>query len=154
MKVAADAALWHPEQGDQVTPGGIGDRDHPRGSSDRQARHEGLVARAQPAEKHITNSFGMKLVLIPAGKFLMGSPAKEAERDDEELQHEVVISKPFYMGAYEVTQGQMQKSPPKYFRPVFDAKNGGGPDHPMENVSFNDVVAFNVPIKSAPLVVR
>jgi formylglycine-generating enzyme required for sulfatase activity len=64
------------------------------------------ASRAQDAEKVITNSIGMKLALIPAGKFTMGSPKMEMERDDEELQHEVAITKPFYMGVYEVTQGQ------------------------------------------------
>jgi formylglycine-generating enzyme required for sulfatase activity len=50
----------------------------------------------------------MKLVLIPAGKFLMGSPKTEAGRNDhtEGLQREVTISKPFYMGICEVTQAQ------------------------------------------------
>ena len=49
----------------------------------------------------------MKLVFIPAGKFLMGSPKAEKDRDEDEgLPHEVMISKPFYMGIYEVTQAQ------------------------------------------------
>lgn len=49
----------------------------------------------------------MKLKLIPAGKFLMGSPDNELERQvDEGPQHEVTISKPFYMGVYGVTQAQ------------------------------------------------
>lgn len=56
--------------------------------------------------KTITNSIGMKLVLIPAGSFVMGSPRGEAERDDKEERHEVSISKPFYMGAFEVTKAQ------------------------------------------------
>ena len=60
-------------------------------------------------DKVITNSIGMKLTLIPAGKFMMGSPADEEERDPEELQHEVIITKPFYMGVYEVTQGQFER---------------------------------------------
>jgi formylglycine-generating enzyme required for sulfatase activity len=55
----------------------------------------------------MTNSIGMKLKLIPAGEFLMGSPADEAERyDDEGPQHRVRITKSFYMGVTEVTQGQ------------------------------------------------
>jgi formylglycine-generating enzyme required for sulfatase activity len=54
----------------------------------------------------ITNSIGMKLKLIPAGEFPMGSPASEANRDDDEHQHRVRISKPFYLGVTEVTQGQ------------------------------------------------
>ena len=55
----------------------------------------------------ITNSIGMKLKLIPAGEFMMGSPADEAGRyDDEGPQHKVRITKPFYMGVTEVTQGE------------------------------------------------
>jgi formylglycine-generating enzyme required for sulfatase activity len=62
-------------------------------------------------EKEINNSIGMKLILIPAGKFLMGSPKDEKGRDDDddETQHEVTISKPFYLGKYEVTRGQFRK---------------------------------------------
>lgn len=51
----------------------------------------------------------MKLALIPAGKFLMGSPKEDTDREGdgrEEPQHEVTISRPFYMGVTEVTQAQ------------------------------------------------
>jgi formylglycine-generating enzyme required for sulfatase activity len=49
----------------------------------------------------------LKLNLIPAGKFLMGSPESENDRRaDEGPQHEVTITKPFYMGVYTVTQAQ------------------------------------------------
>ena len=59
----------------------------------------------------------MKLVLIPAGKFLMGSGVsakqlatqygeKAEDFANEYPQHEVQITKPFYMGVTEVTQGQ------------------------------------------------
>ena len=48
----------------------------------------------------------MKLVLIPAGKFMMGSPATEKDRVKDETQHEVTISKPFYMGITHVTVDQ------------------------------------------------
>ena len=55
----------------------------------------------------ITNSIGMKLVWIPAGEFMMGSPSSEKDRyDDEGPQHRVKISKGFYIGIYEVTVGQ------------------------------------------------
>ncbi len=51
------------------------------------------------APKTIQNSIGMKLALIPAGEFQMGSPAtdKDAE-DDEKPQHSVRITRPFYLG--------------------------------------------------------
>jgi eukaryotic-like serine/threonine-protein kinase len=72
-----------------------------------------------------TNSIGMKLVLIPPGKFIMGSSAENIERainlklawpppdhvfqiKAEGPQHEVEITRPFYMGAHEVTLGQFR----------------------------------------------
>jgi formylglycine-generating enzyme required for sulfatase activity len=67
----------------------------------------GLVdpeVRAQPA-KEITNSVGTKLVLIPAGEFQMGSLASDTEAyNNERPQHRVRLSKPYYLGKYELTQ--------------------------------------------------
>src|SRR5258707_965569 len=58
--------------------------------------------------KAITNSIGMKLVRIPAGKFKMGSPTNEKERSKDEEQHEVEITKEFWMGIHEVTQKEFK----------------------------------------------
>jgi formylglycine-generating enzyme required for sulfatase activity len=100
------------------------------------------AAATQPAtEQVVTNGLDMKLARIPAGKFVMGSPAAEAERDPEELQHEVVITRPFYMGVHEVTQGQYEKlmgKNPSFFGP----KNGGTPDQPVEQVRWAEAVEF------------
>src|SRR6266851_1892108 len=84
----------------------------------------------------------MKLARIPAGKFLMGSPENEPGRQaNEGPQHEVTITKPFHIGVYEVTQAEYEKvtgkNPSK-----FNKDNGGGPDHPVEMVSWDDAVAF------------
>jgi len=58
----------------------------------------------------ITNSIGMKLVYIPPGEFMMGSPPSEIERNsDEGPQHRVKITNGFYMGTTEVTQFQYKK---------------------------------------------
>ncbi len=69
--------------------------------------------RAAPAPlkpaRDTTNSIGMKFVLVPKGKFLMGSPKEEGSHKPDEHQHEVEIVQPFYLGAHEVTQGQYQK---------------------------------------------
>src|SRR6516164_6428849 len=62
------------------------------------------------ASRPVVNSIGMKLVRIPAGKFTMGSPKGELEREDrEEDQHEVQITRAFYLGMYEVTQKQYRE---------------------------------------------
>jgi formylglycine-generating enzyme required for sulfatase activity len=83
------------------------------------------------------NNVKMRLVLIPAGKFMMGSPATEAGRDSEEgPQHEVTISKPFYMGAFEVTQEQYEQVMgvnPSFFK---------GAKNPVETVFWEDAVEF------------
>jgi len=90
----------------------------------------------------ITNSIGIKLKLIPPGEFLMGSQAFGP-------QHKVRITKPFYLGVYEVTQQQYEKvmgATPSYF-----STGGGGADrvsgkdtsgNPVEAVSWRDTVEF------------
>jgi formylglycine-generating enzyme required for sulfatase activity len=95
-------------------------------------------------EKVITNSIGMKLAYIPAGKFMMGSPADEADRDDIEVAHEVTISKPFYMGVYEVTQREfaMLMSGTVKRPSIFNERRNGGPDFPRENILWAEAVGF------------
>ena len=45
---------------------------------------------------------------VPAGKFLMGSPASEAGRSSKEKQHEVRITRPFYIGQCEVRRREFR----------------------------------------------
>jgi formylglycine-generating enzyme required for sulfatase activity len=59
-----------------------------------------------PGGKKITNRLGMELLLIPAGKFRMGSPASEKDLQENENPVEVTLTKAFYMGKTEVTQGE------------------------------------------------
>ena len=90
------------------------------------------------AEKEFTNSIGMKFVLIPAGTFTMGSPSTEPNRWSYETQHQVTISKPYYMQTTVVTQGQWKAvmgSNPSNFTSC-------GDDCPVEQVSWYDVQEF------------
>jgi len=59
--------------------------------------------------KEITNSIGMKLVLIPHGTFTMGSPLEQQGAGIDELPREVTISQDYYLGAFEVTQAQYEQ---------------------------------------------
>src|SRR5262249_28078986 len=105
--------------------------------------------RAQDGDKVLTNSIGMKLARIPAGKFLMGSPPAEAERDPEEMPHEVTIGRPFYLGVHEGTQGQYQQvtgKNPAFFGPKQDRT----PDHPVEQVRWADAVEFCKKLSALP----
>ena len=50
------------------------------------------------------------MVVVPAGKFLMGSPKSEQGRDnDEGPVHLVTIARPFAVGVYEVTRGEYRR---------------------------------------------
>jgi sulfatase modifying factor 1 len=89
----------------------------------------------------LTNSVGMTLALVPAGRFLMGSPESEEDRDDDEVQHAVEISRPFYLGIHPVTQAQYRKVMGKN-PSSFNKRRGGGPGHPVEQVTWEDAVAF------------
>jgi len=93
--------------------------------------------------KEITNSIGIKLVLIPKGTFMMGSPASEERRVGNETQHEVTISKDYYLGVTEVTQGQyekvMGKNPSRF---QGDNLREDSTNHPVEQVSWGDAVDF------------
>ncbi len=75
----------------------------------KRRQRETAEALGIPVEKTLDLGDGvtMKLVLIPAGEFVMGSPADEERRDDDEgPQRRVMLTKPFYVGAYEVTKVQ------------------------------------------------
>jgi len=122
----------------------------PFDAEEAQKLQEVCAARLDRAV-NLTNSIGMKLTLIPAGEFTMGSPEDEVERfrrfdrrfKDEAL-HPVRISRPFYMGACEVTQEQYQRvmgANPSYFSKSGRAGsvNNG---FPVERVTWEDAVEF------------
>ena len=113
--------------------------------------------------KVLTNSIGMKLVLIPKGKFMMGSPPDEKGSEDNERRHEVTISRDYHLGMHEVTQAQykkiMGKNPsdfqedavaerhPETNRVVKDVDSA---NHPVEQVSWEDAVEFCQRLSALP----
>jgi formylglycine-generating enzyme required for sulfatase activity len=78
---------------------------------------------------------GIELVYIPGGHFMMGAPDGEGN-DNENPRHKVRVSG-FWMGKYEVTQGQ--------FEAVMGRNQGyfkGDIRRPVENVSWYDAQSF------------
>jgi formylglycine-generating enzyme required for sulfatase activity len=108
----------------------------------------------------------LKLVLVPAGKFKMGTPKSEVDSIRKQLigpvnkkladeiaanekQHEVEITKPFYMGVYEVTQAEyekvMGKNPSAFSPNGASKKDVSGQDtsqFPVEMVTWDDAMEF------------
>ena len=90
-------------------------------------------------------SVAMDMLWVPAGTFTMGSPTSEAGReDDREDEHNVTLTKGFYLGKYEVTQAQYEavmtgntnglSATPSQF--------AGNPNRPVEKVSWEDAQVF------------
>lgn len=120
----------------------------------------------------LTNSVGMKLKLIPAGTFTMGSERWMRESNNDNPPRPVRLTKAYFLGVHEVTVDQFTRfvaesgykpesetgsgtgydpKEGKNFmtlqarRPEFNWKNPGFPqtaEHPVVNVTWNDAVAY------------
>jgi formylglycine-generating enzyme len=78
----------------------------------------------------------MTFAFVPPGTFLMGSPATEPERTDDETQHRVTLTEGFWLAVHAVTQGQWEavtgRNPSKF----------KGDTLPVETVSWADCQKF------------
>jgi formylglycine-generating enzyme required for sulfatase activity len=121
--------------------------------------------------EEFVNSIGMRLKLIPAGEFEMGSPENDPNaRNDEKPQHRVWITRPFYLGIHPVTRGQFRRFVEATRHQTEAEQDGKGGwvwdaaadkwvqdpkltwrtpgfeqtnDHPVVIVSWNDALAFS-----------
>ena len=84
----------------------------------------------------LSDTVDLNLIWIKPGTFLMGSPENELGRDYNETQHQVTLTKGYWLGKYEVTQAQ------------YEAVMGTNPswnegaDLPVEWVSWNEAMEF------------
>jgi formylglycine-generating enzyme required for sulfatase activity len=96
-------------------------------------------------EETLSNAVKFCMMLIPSGKFLMGSPKDEPERlDSESPQHEVVIAQ-FFMAEYPVTQAQWRsvaEIPQVEHKLQTDPSRFKGENLPVESVSWYEAVEF------------
>ena len=86
----------------------------------------------------------LELVWIPGGEFLMGSPGEEGDYNDEKPQHPVTVPS-FALGRYPVTQAQWRAvaALPQQERKLEPDPSGfKGPNHPVEQVSWEEAVEF------------
>jgi len=93
---------------------------------------------AQAQGRTFKNSIGMEFVLIPAGRFTSTWKAKNDFGEETQQQRVVTISKPFYLGKYEVTQEQ-------WVAVMGEGSNRSrfkGRTNPVERVSWDDAQEF------------
>jgi formylglycine-generating enzyme required for sulfatase activity/serine/threonine protein kinase len=93
-------------------------------------------------ERH-DNALKLKLCWCPPGTFRMGSPTNEPERGNNEGPVNVILSRGFWLGQFEVTQSQWQSIMRTTIKEQrVDRRNGAGPDHPMYQVSYAEAEEF------------
>ena len=89
---------------------------------------------------------GVEFLLVPPGKYLRGAaPDDPYDRANERPQHEVRITKPFYLGRYEITNTQMRKFRPEFSSGTFfrdETISLDGPEHPAVDLNWNEATAF------------
>ena len=95
-------------------------------------------------EHIVPSANNMEMLWVDPGTFTMGSPVTEVGRQNIETEHNVTLTRGFFLGKYEVTQAEYQAvmtgntsglsaTPSQY---------NGNPDRPVEKVSWNDVQIF------------
>ncbi len=86
---------------------------------------------------------GPLMVVVPSGKFMMGSPPDEPERfDDEGPQHEVIIQSPFALGVCAVTFADYDLFCHNTQQELLDDQGWGRDNRPVINVSWHDAQAY------------
>ena len=95
-------------------------------------------------EHIVPSANNMEMLWVDPGTFTKGSPVTEAGRTTNETEHNVTLTRGFFLGKYEVTQAEYQAvmtgntnglsaTPSQY---------NGSPDRPVEKVSWNDIQIF------------
>ena len=80
-------------------------------------------------ERSKTNELWLRR--IEPGTFMMGSPKNEFRRGHDEIQHKVTITKPYYIGVFEVTQRQYMMVTGE------DLAFKKGPTRPVDNIAYD-----------------
>ena len=97
-----------------------------------------LVACTAPRATWTEPETGIEFVLLPSGELEMGSPPWEAGHEATELLHRVRLTRPVWLGRYEVTQGQWLRVMGENPSSFADC----GLDCPVENVNALEVEEF------------
>jgi formylglycine-generating enzyme required for sulfatase activity len=101
-----------------------------------------LVVDGTPTS-HTVPSISMDMIWCPPGTFTMGSPTTEAGRGTDETEHNVTLTKGFYLGKYEVTQAQYEAVMTGNTNSLSaDPSQFKGDNRPVENVSWDDAQVF------------
>ena len=95
-----------------------------------------------PADTWTEPWTGITMALVASGKYTMGSPPDEIDRQADETRHQVHLTRPYYVAITEVTQSQWQKvmgANPSHFQPPDFAPC---PTCPAEDINYWQIQEF------------
>lgn len=85
---------------------------------------------------------GTVMILVRPGRFTMGASRRDPGQRANETLHEVELSRPYYLGATEVTNEQFHKFRPKHRSGRFGVVTLEAPSHPVVNVRWEDAAGY------------
>ena len=91
-------------------------------------------AHASSSPRHTINSLSMNLVWCKPGVFIQGSPTGGPSGNNNEIQHEVTLSKGFYISEFEVTQAQ--------WKSLMDSESLTDENIPKTNIHWGEAKKF------------
>lgn len=141
IKGGARIGIW-------TEDGVVGPEDDPNDRLDPSAPQPGdakntqtLIEGKKTGDERDDNELNMKFVWCPPGKFVMGSPPGEPGRFDSEDQVDVVVTQGFWLGKYEVTQGEWSRlKTPLLWKGLKCVEEGD--DFPATYLSWENAMAF------------
>ena len=97
-----------------------------------------------PLTNQLATGVNLDMLWVPPGTFTMGSPTTEAGRSSTETEHNVSLTKGFYLGKYEVTQAQYAVVMSGNTNSLNPSPSNwpNNPNRPVEQVSWDDVQIF------------
>ncbi|MFO1456986.1 MAG: SUMF1/EgtB/PvdO family nonheme iron enzyme [Steroidobacteraceae bacterium] len=103
---------------------------------------EGRAPGWKPPAESVTGKLGAALRLVPAGSFPMGSERREQGRRPNETLRRVTLSRPFYLGVREVTNGEFRRFRPNHSSGFIDKRSIDLDAQAVTNVGWLDAVQY------------
>jgi formylglycine-generating enzyme required for sulfatase activity len=103
------------------------------------------------AGHNVPSAANLEMLWVEPGTFTMGSPTTETGRGSDETEHNVTLTKGFYLGKYEVTQAQYEAVMTGNANSLSPAPSNwpNNPNRPVEKVSWDDVQIFLTRLNAA-----
>jgi len=99
-------------------------------------------ARLRQFDDTITTALNQRLRLIAPGRFTMGAPRRQQGRRSNEVQRDVVLTRPFYIGVHEVTNAEFRAFRAGHSSGIVGSRTLDNDEQPVVRVSWDDAARF------------